>query len=557
MEEVNSETVEVHCFCKKKYEGEFMVNCKKCLGWYHPKCMKYYCFDCRELVLKEKDEAIQERTVELAFQKSEYKVQSLKVKELEEKLEKAEKIIERLKKENSRLQEKDNKNKAERQKRDKNIEEKVKKLCKTKEDELQKTLKQVAELLNSEQKNSNIIENLKEDLSMKSRENSERIKEGERLSMELLEKGKTLSELQEKENICKTVTECLKRIENSIENMKSKDSNDGEGEAQDSQEIFQSSLRIRESVEHLIDSDEQSKKSLDQIEELKKDFNKKKGEVRKLQREQECYNAEKVKNASERQKLEVQHQQLSESWALLKQINKDLELQLQGNKENTSREPGKAPNIVHGDDGGKGRKNPVKNESKMKLTKVGYERSNDLTIKIMAKKENESGEGSWRERDINIGTVDEPYEKQPTQLMMIIEEDVCRNTSNSSLKYGKKRNLCKYFLNGNCRFGKDCWYLHEQPDSRNRDKIAKEDHCRRDGKEKYRHEEPWRKQNRSHKYRHEEPWRKQNRSHSSRNGGEKRGENRSFLWKSPHKFKRRRKMGEIEEKGTRKDELSQ
>ena len=249
-----------------------------------------------------------------------------------------------------------------------------------------------------------------------------------------------------------------------------------------------------------------------------------------------------MKITSDKQRLEVQHQQLSESWALLKQINKDLELQIQNGKERTSkREPEKEANKADIEETRKKvrREDMTKNDSKIKPTRERQEKSkNHLTVKIMAKRDDE-GENGWKERDISIGTVDESYEKKPTQFMMIIEEDVRRNTRKSDLDtYDRKRKVCKHFLHGHCRFNRQCWYLHERPDSRKEDKFNKEEQYRTDKKDHYR-QEPLRKQSESYK------------RHSSYDGEDRR-ENENFLWRGSQKYTKKKPREKL-----RKDELSQ
>ena len=58
--ETQNEKETLYCTCKEPYtEGVFMLQCKGCEEWYHPKCITYDCTDCKEEEEKERERKLE------------------------------------------------------------------------------------------------------------------------------------------------------------------------------------------------------------------------------------------------------------------------------------------------------------------------------------------------------------------------------------------------------------------------------------------------------------------------------------------------------------------
>ena len=85
----------------------------------------------------------------------------------------------------------------------------------------------------------------------------------------------------------------------------------------------------------------------------------------------------------------------------------------------------------------------------------------------MAKREEEQ-EDQWRERDLNIGTIDVAGEKKQTQFMLVIEESVLKSQREDDGRKDKSdkspkntQKVCKFHLEGRCRYKEECKNLHQ------------------------------------------------------------------------------------------------
>ena len=177
--------------------------------------------------------------------------------------------------------------------------------------------------------------------------------------------------------------------------------------------------------------------------------------------------AEFVKLSTENQTLQTQYKQLSESWNLLKQIHKDLELQVQSCscKEEGDEMKSKSQELQQKANRKDTYKQKIPEPNRYRPTKG---KNDGMCIKVLSKKEGESDD-EWRERDLNVGTVDDASEKKPIQFMMVVEEVVKNrgkknaggNTADTTDEKVKKQAVCWYYLNGRCTFGDKCRNLHK------------------------------------------------------------------------------------------------
>ena len=123
-EEKDTAIPETYCICKKQYKkGDLMMECNKCKGWFHPKCIQFKCGEC----LSTKEGKTNATIVKLKEEEKE-RLSTMKANELK---------LTKLEIENNRLKAKNSKLEADKSKRDsldkKSQEEMDKKLTEQKE----------------------------------------------------------------------------------------------------------------------------------------------------------------------------------------------------------------------------------------------------------------------------------------------------------------------------------------------------------------------------------------------------------------------------------------
>ena len=401
------------CFCKEERPGEMMIECKRCKDWYHPKCMNYNCAKCREEIYNQNTDEIEEKVMEIAVLKNNIMKKEAQIKETEGRISRVNKSNEKMIKENAKLLEKEEKNKLEKKKREQMIEEKVNRLCKSNNDELKKVNKELEELQEREKENHVVIENLKEDLLLMREENKKMTKENETLKAEITESRRNMEELATKDKICQQMEEALKLMTNNITSVEDNQSE----ENQDEQTIFrmmtEHSIKIRDAIASLVAKDTEDVKRIEEIKSLKKDIAKKNKELKQSAIEIEKCSADMVKMTEDNRQLQVQCQQQTESWKVLRQINKDLELKVENSEKATNNDS--SSKKMRGEKVGTTLQKQRKNTDD---TEIKGEES-DVVVKVLAKE----GDQDWFITDLSIGTVDDDDKQHSNiQYMMVIEE---------------------------------------------------------------------------------------------------------------------------------------